>query len=84
MEATPPGEELNEVLTDGCARILWLETERLALGRRISELAVFADDAGNAQELRRLWLRRRTVAGELGELRSLLRRFGPQRATARA
>ena len=62
-------------MTDGCARMLTLETERLRIGRRISELAA-DQDPGAALELRRLWARRRTISGELGELRGLLRELG--------
>jgi hypothetical protein len=68
--------ELHDLMTDGCARMLTLETEKLRLGRRISELAAHADDPSSAKELRRLWLRRTTLAAELTELRSLLRQLG--------
>jgi hypothetical protein len=74
----PPARssELNELMTDGCARVLTLETERLHLGRRISELAADAEDPGAAIELRRLWARRRVLAREVSELRSLLGQLG--------
>jgi hypothetical protein len=67
--------EVHDLMTDGCARMLTLETEKLQLGRRISELAVTAEDPTSAKELRRLWLRRTTLASELTELRSLLRQL---------
>jgi len=71
-------------MTDGCARMLTLETERLHLGRRISELAADAHDPSVAVELRRLWARRRSIVWELGELRGLLRKLGASRHSALA
>src|SRR3954453_15779959 len=73
--AVPRSSELNELMTDGCARVLTLETEKLHLGRRISELAADAEDPGAAVEIRRLWARRRALAGEVRELRTLLRQL---------
>jgi hypothetical protein len=77
----PTGDspDLNELMTDGCARVLTLETENLRLGDRISELAAEASDPTAANELRRLWVRRRALAAELGELRGLLRQLGGAR-----
>jgi uncharacterized protein YigA (DUF484 family) len=66
--------DLSDVLTDGYAHALKLDSERLDLERRITGLAARADDRDAAQDLRRAWLRHRTVCGELRELRSLLRR----------
>jgi hypothetical protein len=83
-EPRPRSEELHELLTDGCARMLTLETERLRLGRKISELAAEAHDPGAAAELRRLWARRRSIAWEVRELRSLLRKLGRSRHGALA
>jgi hypothetical protein len=76
--------EIHDLMTDGCARMLTLETEKLRLGRRISELAVTADDPSSAQELRRLWLRRTTLASELAELRTLLRQLSLGKTSAPA
>jgi hypothetical protein len=76
--------EVHDLMTDGCARMLTLETEKLRLGRRISELAVTADDPSSAQELRRLWLRRTTLASELAELRTLLRQLSVGKTSAPA
>src|SRR3954454_8586530 len=44
----PPARssELDELMTDGCARVLTLETEKLHLGRRISALAAHAEGPG--------------------------------------
>jgi len=61
-----------------------LETERLRLGRKISELAAEAHDPGAAAELRRLWARRRALLWEVRELRSLLRKLGASRNGALA
>src|SRR5256885_9716880 len=78
-EPAPRSDAFNELLTDACARMLTLETERLRLSRRVSEVAASSDDAGAVAELRRLWLRRRAIAGELRELRDLLRELSPRR-----
>jgi hypothetical protein len=63
------------LLAEGYARALKLDAERLSLERRITALAARADDPEAARELRRAWLRHRTLAGELRELRRLLRRL---------
>jgi hypothetical protein len=65
----------DDLLAEGYARALRLDAERLQLERRITALAARADDADAAQELRRTWLRHRTIMGELRELRALLRRL---------
>jgi hypothetical protein len=77
----PPASspELNELLTDGCARVLTLENERIDIGRRISELAADAQDPTAARELRRLWARRRILAHEARELRGLVRQLASVR-----
>ena len=66
---------VHDVLTEGYASALQLDSERLELERRITGLAARADDPSTAQELRRAWLRHRTVSGELRQLRGLLRRL---------
>ena len=63
------------LLAEGYARALKLDAERLSLERRITALAARADDPDAARELRRAWLRHRTLAAELRELRRLLRRL---------
>ncbi|MFL5912032.1 MAG: hypothetical protein ACJ768_15850 [Gaiellaceae bacterium] len=78
-EPAPRSDAFNELLTDGCARMLTLETERLRLNRRISEMAARADDAEAAGEIRSLWARRRQIVSEVGELRRLLRELSPRR-----
>ena len=83
-EPAAHSDELAELLTDGCARMHTLETERLRLGRRISELAADVGDPAAATELRRVWARRRVLTGELSELRSLLRQLGASRDSALA
>src|SRR5256885_16873895 len=75
---------LNDLMTDGCACMLALETEKLRLGRRISQLAADAHEPEAATELRRLWARRRTLAAELRDLRALLRELGGSRRSAPA
>ena len=80
-EPAPRSDAFNELLTDGCARMLTLETERLRLNRRISEIAARTGDAEAAGELRRMWARRRQIASEVGELRTLLRELSPRRET---
>jgi hypothetical protein len=73
---------MNDLMTDGCARMLALETEKLRLGRRISQLAADAHEPESATELRRLWARRRTLAAEVRDLRALLRELGGSRRSA--
>src|SRR3954453_1891194 len=80
----PSSPELNDLLTDGCARMLALETQKLHLGRRISQLAPDAHEPEAASELRRLWVRRRTLAAEVRDLRALLRQLGGSRRSALA
>ena len=63
------------LLAEGYARALKLDAERLSLERSITGLAARASDPDAAQELRRAWLRHRTIAAELRELRGLLRRL---------
>jgi len=68
-------ERADDLLAEGYAQALKLDSERLALERRITALAARADDPVTAQELRRAWLRHRTLGRELGDLRALLRRL---------
>ena len=63
------------LLAEGYAEALKLDAERLSLERRITALAARADDSDAANELRRAWLRHRTIGGELRDLRRLLRRL---------
>ena len=63
------------LLAEGYTRALRLDAERLSLERRITALAARADDAEAAQDLRRAWLRHRTINAELRQLRQLLRRL---------
>ena len=87
LRAGPPSarsQELDDLLTDGCARVLRLETEKLRLGRHISRLAADADDPASAGELRSLWARRLALASELQDIRRLLRRLGGSRPGALA
>lgn len=69
------GADADALLTEGYARALKLDAERLQLERRITTLAARADDRDAAQELRKAWLRHRTLIAELRELRHLLRRL---------
>jgi hypothetical protein len=68
-------DEVEDVLTAGYGYALSLDSQRLRGERRISELAARADNPEAAAELRKLWLRNRTVAAELAELRELLRKL---------
>jgi hypothetical protein len=67
--------DVDDVLTAGYGYALSLDSQRLRGERRITELAAHADDPEAAAELRRLWLRNRTVGSELAELRELLRKL---------
>jgi hypothetical protein len=71
--AAPDAAE--DLLAEGYARALRLDAERLKLERTITALAARADEPAAAQELRRAWLRHRTLLGELSEMRALLRRL---------
>ena len=71
----PSRAALDEALGEGYTLALRLDAERLALERRITGLAARAEDDDAAQELRRAWLRHRTIGAELRELRLTLRRL---------
>ena len=76
LTETPSDDGAAEgLLAEGYAEALKLDAERLALERRITALAARADNPDAARELRRAWLRHRTLGGELRELRRLLRRL---------
>jgi hypothetical protein len=64
--------EMEDTLTDGYARALQLEAERLRLERRIGELARSVDGPEEADELKALAGRLRDVDVELGGLRNRL------------
>jgi hypothetical protein len=64
--------EMEDTLTDGYARALQLEGERLRLERRIGELARSVDGPDEADELKALAARLRDVDGELDGLRGHL------------
>lgn len=66
----PRAEEVEHTLTDGYARALALEGERLRVERRIRELAGSAEDATEASALSS---RLAALDAELGDLRDLLR-----------
>ena len=74
--ASDPGKplvtEMEDTLTDGYARALELEVERLRLERSMGELARHVDDAASAEELRGLAARIRAVDAELDGLRDRL------------
>ena len=70
------------LLTDGYAKALALDAERLRLERRITLLAARAEEREAAHELRGAWLRHRTIVAELRELRAMLRRLRDDDAAA--
>jgi hypothetical protein len=70
--AKPLLTEMEHTLTDGYARALELEAERLRIERRIGELAHRLDDADEVDELRDLALRLRQADEELAGLRGML------------
>jgi predicted nucleic acid-binding Zn-ribbon protein len=77
---------MEHTLTDGYARALQLEAERLRLERRIADLAHRIDGQEHADELRALAQRLRSADDDLAVLRDLLtelqRRVEAQRAAA--
>ena len=78
--------EMEHTLTDGYARALELEAERLRLERRIGELAHHIEGQDEADELRALAQKLRTADDELAGLRDVLsalqRRVDAERAAA--
>jgi hypothetical protein len=74
--------EMEHTLTDGYARALELERERLRLERRIGELTHQIDGPEQVGELRRLAEDLRSADDELGNLRDML--AGLQRAVESA
>jgi hypothetical protein len=77
------GDDVAEALTAGYGYALTLESQRVRTERRITELAAEAMDPEAASELRRLWLRHRTLESELGELRTQLHRLERAQPAAR-
>ena len=84
--AKPLLTEMEHTLTDGYARALELELERLRLERRIGELAHSLEGPDDAGELRQLAEQLRTADDELATLRHVLgdlqRRVDADRAAA--
>ena len=76
LDAAPDDEaglaEMENTLTDGCARALRLETERVRIEKRIGELARADEDPIQLEELRSLSDRRTQGEAELVRLRALL------------
>ena len=70
--AKPLLTEMEHTLTDGYARALELEAERLRLERRIGELAHNLDGPKQARELRRLALDLKGIDESLTSLRDVL------------
>jgi hypothetical protein len=64
--------EMEDTLTDGYARALQLEGERLRLQRRIGVLAHSVEGPDDAAELKTLAARLRDIEGELEVLRGQL------------
>jgi len=76
--------EMEDTLTDGYARALQLEAERLRLERRIGELARSVDGPEEADELKALAGRLRDVVVELEGLRNRLGLLQKHLAAVRA
>ena len=70
--AMPLLTDMENTLTDGYARALALEAERLRLERRIGELAHRLDGPEQAGELRELARRLRGADDDLASLRDVL------------
>jgi hypothetical protein len=75
-------DEVEEALTAGYGYALSLDSQRLRIERRITELAAHAEDPETAGELRKLWLRSRTLTSELSDLRALLGQLKNERLPA--
>jgi ABC-type phosphate transport system auxiliary subunit len=76
--------EMEDTLTDGYARALELESERLRLERRIAHLAHEVDGESEVEELRALAARKREVDAELAGLRGRLGALQKHLETVRA
>jgi hypothetical protein len=76
------GSDVEEMLTAGYGYALSLDSQRLRMERRITELVERAEEPDAANELRQLWLRLRTIGGELTELRKLLRQLRESQPTS--
>jgi hypothetical protein len=74
--------DVDELLTAGYGYALSLDSQRLRMERRITELAERAEEPDAANELRQLWLRLRTIGSELTELRKLLRQLRESQPTS--
>ncbi len=76
LDAAPSDEaglaEMENTLTDGCARALLLETERARIEKQIGELAQGDEDPIQLEELRSLSDRRTESEAQLVRLRALL------------
>jgi hypothetical protein len=76
LDAAPDDEaglaEMENTLTNGCARALLLETERVRIEKRIGELAQGDEDPIELEELRSLSDLRTQGEVELVRLRALL------------
>jgi hypothetical protein len=76
LDAAPDDEaglaEMENTLTDGCARALLLETERVRIEKEIGELARGDEDPIQLEQLRSLSDRRAQREAELVRLRALL------------
>ena len=81
-EAPLPGLAAGDILDTANARLVACEGDRLTIERGIAELAHRADSPEAAQELRRLWLRHRTVQADIRELRRIA--FKAERSARRA
>ena len=79
-DTSAEGENLEDLVTEGYAHALALDAERMKLERSITELAARAEDPEAAQELRKLWLRHRTMRHQLSELRAMLAELKRARA----
>ena len=76
------GDEVDEALTAGYGYALSLESQRVRVERRITELAADAEQPEAASQLRKLWLQHRTLESEIAELRAKLRRLEQQARAA--
>ncbi|HKO74405.1 MAG TPA: hypothetical protein VJU01_03750 [Gaiellaceae bacterium] len=76
--------EMEDTLTDGYARALQLEGERLRLERRIATLAHSVEGPKEADELKALAGRLRDIDGELDALRGQLGALQKHLAAVRA
>ena len=76
-QGLPTQQEIDDLYTDACATVLFLEAKRSGLERRLAEAgALEGDDPATVRSSRELARRSVQIDSDLRELRSLVRSLG--------